>query len=86
MSSKSSIILPLKESYSNIDFGAVSIWVNDYLSYSKNKKDIVFCKKLLKTNKYLTENVCPINVQEKFFTNSNYIKKINIEIIKKRLK
>ncbi len=86
MNSKSSIILPLKESYSNVDFGAVSIWVKDYLNYSKNKKDIVFCKKLLKTNKYLTKNVCPINVQEKFFTNSNYIKKINIEIIKQKIK
>ena len=51
MNSKSSIILPLKESYSNVDFGAVSIWVKDFLNYSKNIKDIVFCKKLLKRNK-----------------------------------
>jgi len=86
MNSKSSIILPLKESYSNVDFGAVSIWVKDYLNYSKNKNDIVFCKKLLKRNKYLTKNVCPINVTEKFFTNSNYIKKINTEIIKQKIK
>ena len=86
MNSKSSIILPLKESYSNIDFGAVSIWVKDYLNYSKNKKDIVFCKKLLKRNKYLTKNVYPISVTEKFFTNSNYIKKINAEIVKQKIK
>ena len=86
MSSKSSIILPLKESYSNVDFGAVSVWVKDYLTYSKNKKDIVFCKKLIKTNKYLTKNVCPINVNEKIFTNSNYIKKINTQIIKQKIK
>ena len=41
MKDKSAIILPLKESFSFTNFGAVSIWVNDYISYSiqreKNK-------------------------------------------------
>ena len=32
---KSAIILPLKENFTFKDFGAVSIWVNDYLRQSK---------------------------------------------------
>ena len=42
---KNGIILPLKENYTFTNFGAVSIWVSDYLKFSKNKTDIVFCKK-----------------------------------------
>ena len=79
---KSAIILPLKETYSNFDFGAVSIWVKDYLNYIKNSNDIVFCRKLSVKNDYLTKNVKPISISEKFFTNSNYIKKIYNEIAK----
>ena len=79
---KSAIILPLKETYSNFDFGAVSIWVKDYLTNNKNLNDLVFCRKLTNKNNYLTKNVKPILVSEKFFTNSNYIKKIYNEIVK----
>jgi len=81
---KSAIVLPLKESYSNIDFGAVSIWVKDYLSNTKNSNDLVFCRKL-NNNNYLTENVKPILVKQNFFTNSNYIKNIYIEIVKQNI-
>ena len=79
---KSAIVLPLKESYSNNDFGAVSIWVKDYLTNIKNSNDLVFCKKLSNDKNYLTKNVKPILVTQKFFTNSNYIKKIYNEIVK----
>jgi glycosyltransferase involved in cell wall biosynthesis len=79
---KSAIVLPLKESYSNTDFGAVSIWVKDYLTNIKNSNDLVFCKKLSNDKNYLTKNVKPILVTQKFFTNSNYIKKIYNEIVK----
>ena len=44
MKFKTGIILPLKESFSNIGFGAVSIWVNDYIKYSSIKDQIIFCK------------------------------------------
>ena len=37
---KTAIILPLKESFSFKNFGAVSIWVNDYLNQSKILKDM----------------------------------------------
>ena len=48
MKHKSAIILPLKESFSYTNFGAVSIWVNDYISSSKSSNDLIFCRKLKK--------------------------------------
>ena len=46
MKYNTAIILPLKESFSHKDFGAVSVCVNDYLNNTKLKSDIIFCKKL----------------------------------------
>ena len=83
---KSAIILPFKESYSDDGFGAVSIWVKDYLNNSNINRDLVFCRKLETNRKYLTKDVAPILVSEKLFTNSNYIKKISLEIIKNKIK
>ena len=83
MSNNSAIILPLKESFSDKDFGAVSIWVDYYLKYSKRKTDYIFCKKLPKNYKYLNKNVVPISVKNKFYTNLQYIKNIALEIEKK---
>jgi len=80
----SAIILPLKENFSFKNFGAVSIWVNDYINKSKNN-ELVFCRKQHKNNSYLHKNVHPISIYGKFFTNSKYIKKINLEIIKKKI-
>ena len=82
---KSAIILPLKESFSNKDFGAVSIWVNYYLKFSKLNKDLIFCKKLPENYKYLNKNVCPIPIEGKFYTNQKYIKNISLEIKKKNI-
>ena len=80
----SAIILPLKENFSFKNFGAVSIWVNDYIIKSKNN-ELVFCRKLHKNDSYLHKNVHPISIDGKLFTNSRYIKKINLEIIKKKI-
>ena len=82
---KSAIILPLKESFSNKDFGAVSIWVNYYLNFSKLKNELVFCKKLPKNYKYLNNNVHPVSIEGKFYTNQKYIKNISVEIKKKNI-
>ena len=82
---KTAIILPLKESFSNKDFGAVSIWVNYYLNNSKKSKDYIFCKKIKKNQKYLNKNTVPIEVESKFYTNQSYIKKISDEIKKKNI-
>ena len=81
----SAIILPLKENFSFENFGAVSIWVNDYLSRSKKNIDLVFCRKLDRKQTYLRKNICSISINEKLFTNSNYIKKINLKIAKKKI-
>ena len=82
---KSAIILPLKENFSFENFGAVSIWVDDYISHSKKCNDIVFCRKLDKKQTYLRKNANPISISGKLFTNSKYIKKISLEIIKKKI-
>ena len=82
---KSAIILPLKESFSDNDFGAVSIWVNYYLKNSKKSKDFIFCRKLKNTNKYLNKKVLPIKLKNKFYTNQTYIKNISQEIKKKKI-
>jgi len=79
MKYKSAIILPYKEIFSNKGFGAVSVWVKDYLKYTKLKDIIVFCKKL-EGQKYLHKNIIPIDVLSKFYTNLNYIKKINSKL------
>lgn len=85
MNFKSAIILPLKESFSNKDFGAVSIWVDYYLKYTKISSDYIFCKKLPNKNKYLNKKVIPISLKTKIYTNLQYIKKINEEIKKKKI-
>ena len=85
MKYNTAIILPLKESFSYKDFGAVSIWVNDYLNYSKIKSDIIFCKKLPSGYKYLKNNICPITISGKFYTNHKYIKNIAEQLSKKKI-
>ena len=71
----SSIILPLKENFSFENFGAVSIWVNDFINISKKNNDLIFCRKLDKKQTYLNKNVHPISIDGKLFTNLKYIKK-----------
>ena len=82
---RSAIILPLKENFSNKNFGAVSVWVSEYLKYSKINTDIIFCRKLSNKEIYLNKNVIPINVGTKYYTNQNYIKKINLELIERKI-
>lgn len=84
MNNKHAIILPLKENYTHKNFGAVSIWVNLYLKHSKNKNVIIFCKKI-KNAKYLSKNIFPVDIRSNFFTNLNYIKKINRYLINKKI-
>ena len=82
---RSAIILPLKENFSNKDFGAVSVWVSEYLKYSKINTDIIFCRKLSNKEIYLNKNVIPISVGTKYYTNQNYIRKINLELIERKI-
>ena len=57
---KSAIILPLKENFSYKNFGAVSVWVNDYISQSKKNNDLIFCRNISNNQTYLRKNVNPI--------------------------
>ena len=82
----SAIILPYKENFCNKGFGAVSIWVKDYVQNNKICKDLIFCRKINDNTKYLTNNVKSILLTEKYFKNFNYIKKINFELIKQNIK
>ena len=75
---KSAIILPLKENFTFKNFGAVSIWVNDYIRQSKNNNDLIFCRKNPNNKTYLIKNVKPISISGKFFTNLKYINDINV--------
>lgn len=81
----SAIILPLKENFSNNNFGAVSVWVSEYLKFTKIKTNLVFCRKLVNQPNYLRKEVCPIKLDSKYYTNLNYIKKINLELIKRNI-
>ena len=85
MKSNTAIILPLKESFSDNDFGAVSIWVNYYLNNTNKKNDYIFCRRLSRNYRYLNKKVIPISVQNKIYTNLQYIKKISDEIEKKKI-
>ena len=73
MKSNTAIILPLKESFSDNDFGAVSIWVNYYLTTLIKKMIIFFVENSqeitgisIKSNSNFSTN--------KIYTNLQYIK------------
>lgn len=85
MNYKSAIIIPYGENYTKKDFGAVSVWVSDFIKLSKKYDEIVFCKKKEIKQEYLTKNICFIESKEKFFTNKNYIKKIDLILKKKKI-
>ena len=85
MKNKFAIILPLKENFSNKNFGAVSVWVKEYMSHTKTKNNVIFCRKLPENERYLNHNVIPINIKNKLYTNSSYIKLINIFLIKNNI-
>ena len=81
----SAIILPLKENYTISNFGAVSIWVSDYINETKIKNNLIFCKKKNNKEKYLTKNIYPVEINSSYFTNQTYIKKINSVLLKKKI-
>jgi glycosyltransferase involved in cell wall biosynthesis len=86
---KHAIILPLKENFTNISSGAVSIWVDDYLKYSKYKKNIfiITSKKKTKKEKYLSNNnLIEVKLSNKILRNYNYISEACKIIIKKKIK
>ena len=85
MKNKFAIILPLKENFSNKDFGAVSVWVKEYLKFTKINDTSVYCRKLFGNEIYLSKKVIPITISSKYYTNQNYIKKISIDLNKHKI-
>ena len=76
MKNKIAILLPYKEKYNINKAGAASIWVKDYLSFSKLKKYTTVYGNLLNKDKPLTKNYFNIDL-------TNKILKKNIEKTKK---
>ncbi len=54
-------ILPYKENYSNKNAGAVSLWISDFLKYSKFKKNITIFGNT-QSKKYLSKNYINIKL------------------------
>ena len=84
---KIATILPYKENYSTQNAGAASLWVCDFLKYSKHKNNnIIFGSTIYK--KYLTKNYININLinySSKFSsTTSEYCKKLAFQLNKKK--
>ena len=73
---KVGIVLPLKETFSKKSAGAVSIWVKDYLSCSKFKKNIFVFASETKEQSFFQQNVYKVKTSKKYFTNTVYIKNV----------
>lgn len=85
---KHAIILPLKESFTVKKSGAVSIWVNDYLRKSKNKKKIIIicAENAEKNDKYLTkQNLFKIKIKSNLRTNYNYIREASNVLVANKI-
>jgi glycosyltransferase involved in cell wall biosynthesis len=83
---KIATILPYKENYSKKNAGAASLWVCDFLKYSKYKKNnTIFGNTIYK--KYLTNNYININLSDsrKFSSTTNeYCNKLSNELNKRK--
>ena len=81
---KISILLPLKENFSPSYAGAVSLFINDTLRYSKFKKNITVFGHT-NYNKKFNQRYLNIDIKKNFFSSQNkeYVKTF-IEIEKKK--
>ena len=86
---KISILLPYKENFSVNKSGAVSLFVNDVIKHSPQKKNIFVYGKTDQNN-YLDNNYVNLNFEEKFLKSNskvyinnflNYEQQINSDII-----
>ena len=79
---KHAIILPLKESFTEENAGAVSIWANTYLKNTKKKNIFIFASKT-KGKSLDKKKTILIDSTSNILTNLNYIKKITQILISK---
>ena len=82
---KIATILPYKENYSDKKAGAVSLWVKDYLKFSKYKNNnLVYGSTSHKP--YLSKNYININIKtlnSKFYSSTNEYLKVIIKELEK---
>ena len=85
---KIATILPYKENYTNIGPGAVSLWVNDFLKYSKFKNKITIFGNTNNKN-YLSKNYKNIKIDKinsRIFSSTNeYTNKLINHLNKEKL-
>ena len=84
---KIATILPYKENYTTKGPGAVSLWVSDFLKYSKFKKDITVYGSTNHRN-YLSKNYINVKIDKiksRFFSSTNeYTKKLIYHLNKEK--
>ena len=80
-------ILPYKENYTSKGAGAVSLWVSDFMNFSKYKKNIMVFGNSSST-KYLSKNYTNIKINKinsKFYSSTKeYLDKIIFKLNKKK--
>ena len=77
-------ILPYKENYNKTGAGAVSLWINDFMNFSKFRKNITVFGNT-NDKDYLTKNYININlstINSKIYSSTNEYSKNLIDCIK----
>ena len=74
MNKKIAILLPYKEIYSENLAGAASIWVKDYMKYSKLSSDTLIFGNLAKKFKPISKNFVNINITNVLFSKRRFFK------------
>ena len=76
MKKKIAILLPYKEKYTLREAAAASIWIKDYLRYSKLKEQTLVFGNLGKSDKPITNNFTNLDISKiRFKKNYFYTKK-----------
>ena len=76
MKKKIAVLLPYKEKYTTDEAAAASIWVKDYLSLSKLKKETLVFGDLAKNKKPITNNFINLDISKiNFRKNYSYTRK-----------
>ena len=85
MNKKIAILLPYKEIYSENLAGAASIWVKDYIKYSKLSSDTLIFGNLAKKLKPISKNFVNININNILFSkNKTYTETFYKEYLKNK--
>jgi glycosyltransferase involved in cell wall biosynthesis len=72
MKPKIAILLPYKEKYNKYNGGAASIWIKDYLKFSKLSNDTIIYGNQKKNVKPFTKNYKNINLNKTYLSKNNF--------------